>query len=131
MHYYLFLQKKSAKDESLNKIIDATEIAKNKRPDLCIDGELQLDAAIVKSVGERKAPNSLVAGNANILIFPDLNAANIGYKLVERFSQRSTATGPILQGLEKPINDLSRGASVDDIVNTVIVTSFQASNNDK
>lgn len=115
----------SAKDECLDKIIEAVKIAKNKRNDLDIDGELQLDAAIVKEVGGRKAPNSSVAGNANILIFPDLNSANIGYKLTERFSLNSTATGPILQGLSKPVNDLSRGASYEDIVNTVLVTSFQ------
>lgn len=115
----------SAKDECLDKIIEAVKIAKNKRSDIDIDGELQLDAAIVKEVGKRKAANSLVAGNANILIFPDLNSANIGYKLTERFSKGATATGPILQGLSKPVNDLSRGASCKDIINTVLVTSFQ------
>lgn len=108
------------------KISAATKIAKTKRADLLIDGEMQLDAAIVKTVGARKAPGSLVAGNANVLIFPDLNSANIGYKLTERFSKNTKATGPIFQGLKKPINDLSRGCNAGDIVNTVLMTIYQA-----
>ena len=121
-----FATKGSAEDSSVDKIREALKIAKNKRPDINMDGELQLDAALISSVGERKAPESTVAGKANVLIFPDLNAANIGYKLVERFSQNASATGPVLQGLAKPINDLSRGAGYMDIVNTVLVTIFQA-----
>ena len=121
-----FATKGSAEDPSVDKVRSALNIVKTKRPDINIDGELQLDAAIVKSIGERKAPQSSVAGKANVLIFPDLNAANIGYKLTERFSQGATATGPILQGLNKPVNDLSRGATYTDIVNTALVSIFQA-----
>ena len=98
---------------------------KNARPDLQIDGELQLDAAIVESVAKQKAPNSTVAGKANVLIFPDLQSGNIGYKLVQRFA-KAEAIGPVCQGFAKPINDLSRGCSVEDIVNVVAVTAVQA-----
>jgi phosphate acetyltransferase len=115
----------SAKHELVDKVVKATEIAKNARPDLHIDGELQLDAAIVPSVGKLKAPSSTVAGNANVLVFPDLQSGNIGYKLVQRFA-KAQAIGPVSQGFAKPINDLSRGCSVEDIVNVVAVTAVQA-----
>jgi len=115
-----FSTKGSAKHALAEKVIQATGIVKQKRPDLQIDGELQLDAAIVPYVGERKAKGSPVAGHANVLIFPDLNAANIGYKLVQRIAG-CEAVGPIIQGLRKPMNDLSRGCSVDDIVNVAAI----------
>lgn len=115
----------SAKHELVDKVKSATQIVKEQRPDLLIDGELQLDAAIVKKVADQKAPDSNVAGKANILIFPDLQAGNIGYKLVQRFA-KAEAIGPICQGFAKPINDLSRGCSSDDIVNVVAVTAVQA-----
>ncbi|WP_346912784.1 phosphate acetyltransferase [Clostridium sp.] len=117
----------SAKHENVNKVVEATRMAKEARPDLAIDGELQLDAAIVDKVASLKAPNSTVAGNANVLIFPDLQAGNIGYKLVQRFAG-AEAIGPVCQGFAKPINDLSRGCSVDDIVNVVAITAVQAQN---
>ncbi len=112
-----FSTKGSAKHESIDKVIEATGIAKNKRPDLKIDGELQFDAAIVESIGKKKAPGSEVAGHANVLIFPDLNAGNIGYKIAQRLGG-CEAIGPLIQGLKKPYFDLSRGCSADDIVNT-------------
>ncbi|KZL94448.1 phosphate acetyltransferase [Clostridium magnum] len=115
----------SAQHELVDKVRKATELAKSMRPDLEIDGELQLDAAIVKKVGDLKAPNSTVAGKANVLVFPDIQAGNIGYKLVQRFAN-AEAIGPICQGFAKPINDLSRGCSDDDIVNVVAVTAVQA-----
>ena len=115
----------SAKHEFVDKVVKATQIAKAARPDLLIDGELQLDAAIVASVGKLKAPNSSVAGDANVLIFPDLQSGNIGYKLVQRFA-KAKAIGPVCQGFARPINDLSRGCSVEDIVNVVAVTAVQA-----
>ena len=105
--------------------MEATRFAKELAPDLPLDGELQLDAALVPSVGELKAPGSPVAGHANVLVFPDLQAANIGYKLVQRLGN-AQAYGPILQGIAKPCNDLSRGCSVDDIVATVAITAAQA-----
>lgn len=117
----------SAKHELVTKVVEATKIAQEKRPDLSIDGELQLDAAIVESVGRKKAASSPVAGKANVLVFPDLQAGNIGYKLVERLAG-ADAIGPICQGFAKPINDLSRGCSVDDIVNVVAITAVQAQN---
>ncbi|WP_040191685.1 phosphate acetyltransferase [Clostridium culturomicium] len=117
----------SAKHENVSKVVEATKIAKEARPDLAIDGELQLDAAIVGKVASLKAPGSEVAGNANVLIFPDLQAGNIGYKLVQRFAG-AEAIGPVCQGFAKPINDLSRGCSVDDIVNVVAITAVQAQN---
>lgn len=115
----------SAKSEDVEKVQEATKIAKEKAPELLVDGELQLDAAIVPSVGKSKAPGSKVAGNANILVFPDLNAGNIGYKLTERLA-KAEAYGPICQGIAKPVNDLSRGCKADDIVGAVAITCLQA-----
>lgn len=115
----------SANHELVEKVRKATAIAKELRPDLEIDGELQLDAAIVKEVAQLKAPNSPVAGKANVLVFPDLQTGNIGYKLVQRFAH-ADAIGPICQGFAKPINDLSRGCSAEDIVNLVAMTVVQA-----
>ena len=117
----------SAKSELVDKVVNATRTAKALRPDLAIDGELQLDAAIVESVGTKKAPGSTVAGKANVLVFPDLQAGNIGYKLVQRLAG-AEAIGPVCQGFAKPINDLSRGCSVEDIVNVVAITAVQAQN---
>jgi len=121
-----FSTKGSAEHELAEKVIQATAIAKAKRPDLNFDGELQADAALIEKVGQKKSPGSPVAGFANVLVFPDLQAGNIGYKLVERLGD-AEAVGPILQGLGAPINDLSRGCSVNDIVNLVAITSNQAS----
>ena len=115
----------SAKHADVTKVVDAVKIAKDKYPDLKLDGEIQLDAVIVKEVGELKAPNSTVAGKANVLVFPDIDAGNIGYKLVQRFGN-AEAFGPILQGIAKPVNDLSRGCSANDIVAVVALTSVQA-----
>lgn len=115
----------SADHELVDKVRKATELAKELRPDLLIDGELQLDAAIVPKVAEQKAPNSKVAGKANVLVFPDLQSGNIGYKLVQRFAG-AEAIGPMCQGFAKPINDLSRGCNSDDIVNVVALTAVQA-----
>ena len=115
----------SAKHDLVTKVQEATKIAKEMAPELALDGELQLDAAIVPSVGELKAKGSKVAGHANVLVFPDLQAGNIGYKLVQRLGH-AEAYGPILQGIAKPCNDLSRGCSVDDIVATVAITACQA-----
>ncbi len=118
----------SAKSALVEKVQEATKLAKEKAPDLKLDGELQLDAAIVESVGKQKAPASDVAGTANVLIFPDLNAGNIGYKLVQRLA-KAEAYGPILQGIAKPVNDLSRGCSADDIAGVVAITAVQSQNN--
>ena len=119
-----FSTKGSAKHELVDKVIQATQLAKQMAPDLVIDGELQADAAIVSKVGSSKAPGSNVAGKANVLVFPDLQSGNIAYKLVQRFGDVE-AMGPILQGMAKPVNDLSRGCSVQDIVNTVAITCCQ------
>jgi hypothetical protein len=120
-----FSTKGSADHELVDKVRKATEIAKQLRPDLQLDGELQLDAALVKKVADQKAPESSVAGQANVLIFPDLQSGNIGYKLVQRFAG-AEAIGPVCQGFAKPVNDLSRGCSAEDIVNVVVVTAVQA-----
>ena len=115
----------SAKSDLTQKMIDATNLIKENHPDLAVDGELQLDAAIVPEVAQSKAPGSNVAGQANVLVFPDLNAGNIGYKLVQRFAN-AEAYGPLCQGIAKPVNDLSRGCSSEDIVGVVVITALQA-----
>ncbi|MCP4154886.1 MAG: phosphate acetyltransferase, partial [bacterium] len=119
-----FSTKGSASHPNVDKVLDALKLVKEKAPDLLVDGELQLDAAIVESVGEKKAPGSQVAGKANTLIFPDLQSGNIGYKIAQRFGNAG-AYGPFMQGFAKPISDLSRGCSVADIVNTCAVTLTQ------
>jgi phosphate acetyltransferase len=120
-----FSTKGSAKHDDVDKVLKALEIAKEMDPNLQIDGELQADAALLPKVGEKKAPGSPVAGKANTLIFPTLDAGNIGYKLVERIAG-AEAVGPIIQGLAKPVNDLSRGCSVDDIISVSAITAVQA-----
>jgi phosphate acetyltransferase len=120
-----FSTKGSAKHEMVDKVVKATELAKQMDPTLKIDGELQADAAIIEKIGQKKAPGSEIAGKANVLIFPTLETGNIAYKLVERLAH-AEAIGPVLQGLAAPINDLSRGCSVSDIVNLIAITANQA-----
>jgi phosphate acetyltransferase len=120
-----FSTKGSAKHEMVDKVAVATQLAKDMDPTLMIDGEFQADAAIIESIGKKKAPESKIAGKANVLIFPNLECGNIAYKLVERLAH-AEAIGPVLQGLAAPINDLSRGCSVSDIVNLVAITANQA-----
>ncbi len=118
----------SAKSELTEKVVEATRLAKEKAPQFIIDGELQADSAIVPSIGKAKAPQSKIQGDANCLIFPDLNSGNISYKLVQRLG-KAEAYGPMLQGIAKPVNDLSRGCSADDIVAVAAITALQCKDN--
>ena len=120
-----FSTKGSAKHEKVDKVVQATQMAREMNPDLLIDGELQADAAIIEAIGQKKAPGSPIAGKANVLVFPSLESGNIAYKLVQRMAG-AEAVGPVLQGLAAPINDLSRGCSVDDIINMIAITANQA-----
>ncbi len=120
-----FSTKGSAKHEVVDKVVEATKLAKEMDPELKIDGELQADAALVPSVGEKKAPGSEIAGKANVLVYPCLEVGNISYKMVQRLGG-AEAIGPVLQGIARPVNDLSRGCSVDDIYKLVAITACQA-----
>ncbi len=125
-----FSTKGSAKHAMVDKVVSATKIAQQMAPDLMIDGELQGDAALIEAIGQKKAPGSKIAGKANVLIFPNLECGNIAYKLVQRLAH-AEAIGPILQGMAAPINDLSRGCSVNDIVSMIAITSNQAAGSKK
>ncbi len=120
-----FSTKGSAKSEETDKVVNALDLAKEKNPSLVIDGEFQFDAAFVPSVAEKKAPDSVLKGDANVFIFPSLEAGNIGYKIAQRLGEYE-AVGPVLQGLNKPVNDLSRGCSADDVYKLAIITAAQA-----
>ena len=120
-----FSTKGSAKHEVVDKVVEAFNIAKEMDPSLLIDGELQADAALVPSVGQSKSPGSPIAGKANVLVVPSLEVGNIGYKLVQRLGH-ATAVGPILQGIARPVNDLSRGCSIEDVYMMVVITANQA-----
>lgn len=122
-----FSTKGSAKHEMVDKVVDATKMAQEMAPEFLFDGEFQADAAIVPEIGSKKAPGSAIAGKANVLVFPTLEVGNIAYKLVQRLAG-AEAVGPVLQGMAAPINDLSRGCSVDDIINMIAITSLQAAN---
>lgn len=115
----------SAKSEMIDKVVEATRLVKEKAPEIAVDGELQSDAAIVPEIAKSKAPGSEVAGKANTLIFPDLNTGNISYKLVQRLA-KAEAYGPLCQGIARPVNDLSRGCSAEDIAGVVAITAVQA-----